>query len=88
MGGKEGVMPKEIVLEGPGYGPPDPDSQGVVQVGWNPEAEDVQVATFSRHPTSYETNWNGFFVGLDRRGINDLIRYLRRARDQAFGRDE
>jgi hypothetical protein len=27
-------------------------------------------------------------VHLDRRGINDLIRHLRRARDQAFGRDE
>lgn len=30
----------------------------------------------------------GWYVGLDRRGINDLIRVLRRARDQAFGRDE
>jgi hypothetical protein len=31
---------------------------------------------------------DGFFVQLDRRGINDLIRHLRRARDAAFGRDE
>lgn len=31
---------------------------------------------------------DGFYVQLDRRGINDLIRHLRRARDQAFGRDE
>lgn len=30
----------------------------------------------------------GFFVQLDRQGINQLIRNLRRARDQAFGRDE
>jgi hypothetical protein len=30
----------------------------------------------------------GFYVSLDRKGVNDLIRYLRRARDQAFGRDE
>ena len=30
----------------------------------------------------------GFYVNLDRRGINELIRVLRRARDQAFGRDE
>lgn len=30
----------------------------------------------------------GFYVDLDRRGLNDLIRKLRRARDQAFGRDE
>ena len=31
---------------------------------------------------------HGWFCSLDRRGINDLIRKLRRARDQAFGRDE
>lgn len=30
----------------------------------------------------------GVYIDLDRKGINDLIRYLRRARDQAFGRDE
>lgn len=30
----------------------------------------------------------GYYVNLDRRGINKLIRNLRRARDQAFGRDE
>jgi hypothetical protein len=30
----------------------------------------------------------GFYVELDRDGINDVIRKLRRARDQAFGRDE
>lgn len=30
----------------------------------------------------------GWFVQLDRPGINRLIRLLRQARDQAFGRDE
>jgi hypothetical protein len=30
----------------------------------------------------------GFYCTLDRSGINALIRNLRRARDQAFGRDE
>lgn len=30
----------------------------------------------------------GMYVELDRHGINQLIRNLRRARDQAFGRDE
>jgi hypothetical protein len=30
----------------------------------------------------------GNYVQMDRRGINQLIRNLRRARDQAFGRDE
>ncbi len=30
----------------------------------------------------------GFFVDVDRRGINSMIRNLRRARDQAYGIDE
>lgn len=30
----------------------------------------------------------GFWVDLDRAGINAVIKNLRRARDQAFGRDE
>lgn len=31
---------------------------------------------------------SGWYIDLNRRGINELIRVLRRARDQAFGRDE
>jgi len=31
---------------------------------------------------------HGYYVSLDRKGVNDLIRHLRRARDRAFGRDE
>lgn len=31
---------------------------------------------------------HGFYVDLDRQGINLLIRNLRLARDKAFGRDE
>jgi hypothetical protein len=32
--------------------------------------------------------YSGVWTDLDRKGINDLIRVLRRARDAAFGRDE
>jgi hypothetical protein len=32
--------------------------------------------------------WEGFFVDLDRGGINHLIKQLRAARDQAYGKDE
>jgi len=32
--------------------------------------------------------WDGSFIDLDRDGINHLIKQLRSARDQAFGRDE
>lgn len=37
---------------------------------------------------AFATAWDGFYVDLDRAGINKLIRTLRRARDAAFGRDE
>lgn len=32
--------------------------------------------------------WDGMYVPLDRDQINHLIRQLRAARDQAYGRDE
>jgi hypothetical protein len=32
--------------------------------------------------------WDGQYVDLDRGQINELIRNLRRARDQAYGHDE
>jgi hypothetical protein len=88
-------MPKEIVLShGPRLydedGKESPQSdQGLVQITWSREAEYVQVVTFSRDPVTFESNSDDArWVDLDRRAINDLIRKLRRARDQAFGRDE
>ncbi len=87
-------MPKEIVVShGPRLFGEDgkeipQDRQGLVQVSWSKEAEYVQVASFSRDPVTYETMWDGYYADLDRRGINQLIRHLRRARDQAFGGDE
>jgi hypothetical protein len=39
-------------------------------------------------PTVVHVAADGFYVTLERSGINDLIRVLRRARDQAYGRDE
>jgi hypothetical protein len=85
-------MPKEYVY-GETFDQVE-DEQPVVVVGWSRETEHVQVVTrrkgYEVHgpdddpiPVAY-----GMYVDLDRRGINDLIRYLRRARDQAFGRDE
>lgn len=46
----------------------------------------VQLATIADGPPTNEMP--GWFVSLDRKGCNDLIRHVRRARDQAFGRDE
>ena len=83
-------MPKEIVVESPGYIPEDSDKQALVEVTWQRSLEHVQVATFARHPVTLETigREEAMFVTLDRSAINNLIRNLRRARDQAFGRDE
>lgn len=69
-------MPREFV---PAAASNDPSQ---VQIGWGKEAEYVQLATNDGE------DHKGKFVRLDRRGCNTLIRKLRRARDDAFGRDE
>lgn len=82
-------MPKEYVIDH--YNFNEENSRGLrVQVGWNREASHVSIATVADlAPVSTGLgNDEGWHVSLDRSGINDLIRYLRRARDQAFGRDE
>lgn len=83
-------MPKEIVVEWYGARPEGSDEQALVEVSWQRDLGHVQVVTFARKCESHETigRDDAQFVTLDRSGINDLIRYLRRARDQAFGRDE
>jgi hypothetical protein len=82
----EGEMPKETIRSR--YREDDPKLG--VQVGWNREAEHVQVATVNSDSAELRPTpeGNGWYVQLDRYRINQLIRVLRRARDQAFGRDE
>lgn len=68
----------------------------IVDVRWNREGEYVQIVTKATDafggrlmgdiPETHVSD--GYYVELDRKRINDLIRNLRRARDQAFGRDE
>ena len=90
---KEGVMPREAVWGTNDFLPEDAEDGGaIVDVRWNRD-QHVQVVTrreFAEvpppdEPISYKY---GMYVDLDRTGINTLIRNLRRARDQAFGRDE
>ena len=88
-------MPREIVVS---HGPRlfsdegreiPQDDQFFVQVGWSSEAEYVQVVTGKRDAVTHESDSEPWlYVQLERREINDLIRILRRARDQAFGKDE
>jgi len=92
-------MPKETVF-GEQHVPVD--EQGgtpnvpIVEIRWNRDAGCVQIVTKATDafegrlvgddPGVHYTD--GFFVDMGRKQINDLIRKLRRARDQAFGRDE
>lgn len=71
-----------------------------VHVGWTVNQNHVEIATVV--PTGKIYSWDqqtnthieipattpGWFVQLDRDGINAMIRALRKARDQAFGKDE
>lgn len=96
-------MPKEIVYAEKTYDgmtglPYMPASY--VHVGWVKDGCHVQVATVSPAgaiaPFDTERGEHviagglepGWFIDLDREGINQLIRNLRKARDAAFGRDE
>lgn len=84
-------MPKEYVVD---YMAPHAEDQEPfrVMVGWTRDLGHVEIATINPNVEGTNEAWTaaaGLHVHLhDRRQVNDLIRYLRRARDQAFGRDE
>jgi hypothetical protein len=94
-------MPKEtIYAEHTPYGE-ESSAVSVVEVSWSREAEHVQLVTkcvdrSTLEPYAGPETENlreipftaGMYLSLRRSTINDLIRHLRRARDQAFGRDE
>jgi hypothetical protein len=95
-------MPKETIYGSELPWGEDHPAVAVAQVLWSREAEHVQLVTKAIHradhsdvtPPGIERKegdilfTDGMYVNLDRRGINELIRDLRRARVQAFGRDE
>jgi len=62
-----------------------------VTVGWSKESEHVQLAVLMPDGVPLDNTSpeaNGWFAQLDRAGINRLIKTLRKARDEAYGRDE
>lgn len=91
-------MPKSSYYEN---ARPDGTQQRRFEIGWNRDGG-VQIATTrlaeGAEPDSEwldaadgaepKPAWDGQWMDLDRYQVNELIRALRRARDQAFGRDE
>lgn len=68
----------------------------IVDVRWGRDDNFIQIVTkattadggrFAENLSEHDVT-DGFYVDLDRNAVNSLIRNLRRARDQAFGRDE
>lgn len=75
-------MPKEVIHPST----PLPEGQDVymtAEVGWQPDCW-VQL----RMAVDRKNTGDVYAADLDRQQINKLIRVLRRARDQAYGRDE
>lgn len=61
------------------------------QVGWGRDTGDVQIGVEmadGQQTLRSVADFSSVWASLDRAGVNRLIRALRRARDQAFGRDE
>jgi len=58
-----------------------------LHVGWDREAEHVEIATRAGGDFKSDFDRPGLFVQMDRSGLNRLIRTLRKARDAAFGAD-
>lgn len=59
-----------------------------VHVGWvkNGKGNTIEIGVAEFDP-SREQPTHGAFLNLDREGVNQLIRSLRKARDQALGAD-
>ena len=90
-------MPKTLIR-----GRHDAQTDAYIRLGWSKESEHVQLATAVPTGVGKVSLWDakegrwidtdsiedhGWFIQLDRSTINQLIRELRKARDQAFGAD-
>lgn len=85
-------MPKELIHSDPALWNDDDENRGYLELRWSRETDSVQVASVvlrkSDHSPVTREVQGGWYIDLNRRSINQLIRNLRRARDQAFGKDE
>ena len=81
---EEGVMPKELLYDTAA------GDDIALEVSWSRDGH-VQLATKNLDDTTPlvpSSGGNGWYMTPTRHQINELIRTLRRARDQAYGRDE
>jgi hypothetical protein len=85
-------MPKTNIYES---APSIEEQRTRVSVGWAHE-RDVQIGVLHLRPDADrdreygddgELNWQGWWMDLTRPQVNHLIQELRKARDDAFGRD-
>lgn len=79
-------MPKETIASCYKGAHLDMPDTFYLQIIWGRE-NGVQIAT-TNPEAPLGTVESGLYVDLDREGLNHSIRALRKARDQAFGRDE
>lgn len=95
----EDAMPKEIIRNRHDGQINDDGSIAdatFIHLGWSKGHAQAELAVFRpKDPMRFRANGDasfdevdGWCAQLDRAGINRLIRTLRTARDQAFGRDE
>lgn len=80
-------MPKETIMNQSQIGD---DQLFRFEILWNKDKY-CQVATVkeTNDPNkAADGGVEGYYVNLDREGLNKAIRVLRRARDQAYGKDE
>lgn len=79
-------MPKERI----GQKHDDSNPEPIIEVRWGKESSYVQIATIMPDddiPLKHGPEANGWYYSPSREQINQLIRSLRRARDQAYGKD-
>lgn len=84
-------MPKEVIYT-------DQKNDFNIQVGWSHNAVQVGIETTSGEPLldvlrdleagNLTPQFKSVWSNVDRQDINELIKFLRKARDAAFGRDE
>lgn len=79
-------MPKEILHDNTKIEGTDNSTPMAIEVNWFREGL-VEIASINLQQEQY-TERRGWFTTLNRKMINDLIKVLRKARDQAYGADE